>query len=64
LAAIEQVTGRAVPAEYDERRAGDAPVLVADNNLAKQVLGWAPSHDLASIVSTAWKWHSRQNFHI
>ena len=26
------------------------------------VLGWAPSHDLASIVATAWNWHSRTNF--
>lgn len=63
LEAIERVAGRPVPTEYGDRREGDPPALVADNRLAGQVLGWQPSHDLASIISTAWKWHSSRNFH-
>jgi UDP-glucose 4-epimerase len=63
LEAIREVTGRAVPVEYGERRDGDSPALVADNAIAKRVLGWEPAHDLAAIIRTAWNWHSRQNFH-
>jgi UDP-glucose 4-epimerase len=62
LATIEHVSGRRFPVERVARRDGDSPALVADNAKAKSVLGWAPSHDLASIVETAWNWHSRANF--
>jgi UDP-glucose 4-epimerase len=63
LAAIETVTGRRVPVEYAGRRAGDPPALVADNAKARDVLGWTPSHDLVSIIETAWQWHARRNAH-
>ena len=62
LATVERVSGRRFPVEYVKRREGDSPALVADNAKAKSVLGWAPSYDLASIVETAWNWHSRANF--
>jgi UDP-glucose 4-epimerase len=62
VTAIEEVTGRRVPVEYGERREGDSPALVADNAMARGLLGWAPSHDLASIIATAWNWHARTNF--
>lgn len=39
-------------------REGDPPVLVADASLALKVLGWQAKHDLHSIVSSAWQWHS------
>jgi UDP-glucose 4-epimerase len=61
LATIEGVSGRGFPVEYVKRRDGDSPALVADNAKAKSILGWAPSHDLASIIETAWNWHSRTN---
>jgi UDP-glucose 4-epimerase len=63
LAAIEAVTGRPVPVDYAGRREGDPPALVADNAKARDVLGWAPSHDLFSIIETAWQWHARRNSH-
>lgn len=62
LSAIHEVTGRRVPVEYGGRRAGDSPALVADNRKARELLGWAPSRDLAAIVRTAWDWHARRNF--
>jgi UDP-glucose 4-epimerase len=31
---------------------------VADNSLAKDTIGWAPKHDLESIIRTASNWHS------
>jgi UDP-glucose 4-epimerase len=63
LAAIEAVSGRPVPTEFGPRRDGDAPALVADNAKARTVLGWSPSHDLESIIATAWKWHAKRNAH-
>jgi UDP-glucose 4-epimerase len=63
LAAIAAVAGRPVPVDYAGRREGDPPALVADNAKAREVLGWSPSHDLPSIIATAWQWHARQNFH-
>jgi UDP-glucose 4-epimerase len=62
LEAIGTVTGREIPVEYVGRRDGDSPALVADNAKVKSVLGWTPAHDLASIIETAWNWHSRTNF--
>ena len=60
IRAIEQVSGKHVPAVEAPRRAGDPPELVAASGKAKAVLGWTPRHsDLSNIVRTAWAWHSR-----
>jgi UDP-glucose 4-epimerase len=58
LAAVERVTGRAVPSTRAERRPGDAPALVADNALAQRELGWAPQRGIDAVIADAWKWHS------
>jgi len=40
---------------------GDPPVLVASAEKAKRILQWAPKYgELADIIATAWRWHSRQ----
>src|SRR5262249_43980049 len=39
---IEQVGGSPVPAECAPRRAGDAPVLVAEASRARELLQWSP----------------------
>lgn len=53
-----KVTGHAIPAKMEARRAGDPSVLIAANEKAKQVLGWEPKmEDLETIISTAWEWH-------
>jgi UDP-glucose 4-epimerase len=60
LDAVQTVTGRKVNAFEDEARAGDPPVLIADNRQARQKLGWIPEHSaLHGIVSDAWKWMCR-----
>lgn len=56
LAAVERVTGRAVPHRMGPRRPGDPPALVADASRAKEVLGWKAGRGLEQIVRTAWKW--------
>ena len=58
LAAGAHQSGKPFPVRYEGRRAGDAPVLVADNAQARDVLGWSPRHDLESIVASAWNWHA------
>jgi UDP-glucose 4-epimerase len=51
-----EVTGHPIPMVVGERRAGDPPMLVAANRLARQELGWAPHHtELATIVADAWE---------
>ena len=60
LDTIADVTGRTLTVVEAERRAGDAPVLTADNSRAFELLGWAPQYDLEEIVRTAWNWHQAQ----
>jgi UDP-glucose 4-epimerase len=54
LATVADVTGRAVPVTEEARRPGDPPVLVASNELAREVLGWRPTRDLAAMIADAW----------
>jgi UDP-glucose-4-epimerase GalE len=56
--ACRRTTGRKIPARVVERRPGDPPALVADANLARKTLDWAPrSVGIDSIVASAWSWH-------
>jgi UDP-glucose-4-epimerase GalE len=58
---VEKVAARSVPSRPCPRRAGDAPILVADPTKAAQRLGWSPSlSSLETIVKTAWSWHTRK----
>lgn len=51
---VEQTTDRKVNIIHAERRAGDPPILVADNRLARSELGWTPTHsDLQTVIETA-----------
>ena len=63
LGAIEDVSNRPFPVEYIGRREGDSHTLVANNDKARDVLGWVPQYDLSQIISSAWNWHSRTNQH-
>ena len=60
LTVAESIVGRPVPHEVGERRAGDPPVLVASNERARDVLGWAPQRStLEEMIGSAWAWRSR-----
>jgi UDP-glucose 4-epimerase len=63
LGAIEDVSQRPFPVEYIGRREGDSHTLVANNDKARDVLGWVPQYDLLQIIQSAWNWHSRSNQH-
>jgi len=61
LRAVEEVTGRTVPYEMGPRRAGDAPVLVANSDKLKRALGWKPRFpELTDIVTTAWQFEKNR----
>ena len=56
-----RVTGQPIPAQTQERRAGDPAVLVADSQKARRELGWEPCFgDLGTIVEHAWGWEKKK----
>ena len=58
--AARKVTGKEIAVEMQERRPGDPSHLVADAARAHKLLGWQPKRpDLASIIGSAWDWHSK-----
>lgn len=58
IEACRRVTGHRIPAQFAPRRPGDPPILVANADRARSLLGWAPRYvDVNEIVSTAWNWH-------
>ncbi len=61
LEMIKKVSGIDFEIKEENRRPGDANVLIADSTLIKDQLGFSPKYsDLETIVNTAWKWHSGQ----
>jgi len=56
IASVERISGLRVPYRIAPRRAGDAAVLVASSDKARQA-GWRPSFgELDAIVGTAFAW--------
>lgn len=63
IQAAEEVTGKKVPLQYGERRAGDPAKLYAANQKSKEVLGWNPKYtDIKEIIKTAWLWEENKKF--
>ncbi|OEU69657.1 MAG: UDP-glucose 4-epimerase GalE [Desulfovibrio sp. S3730MH75] len=56
--AASEVTGRKIPYDFEPKRDGDSPRLVADSTKAHNLLGWTPKYnDLREIIETAYRWH-------
>jgi UDP-glucose 4-epimerase len=56
------ITGKDIPVQEGDRRAGDAPILVGSSEKAKRILGWQPKYaDLNQIISHAWQWHQKRH---
>lgn len=54
-----KVTGKEIPCDIAERRAGDPSVLIASSDKLTKELGFEPEFNtLEKIIETAWKWHS------
>ena len=57
---IESVTGAQLKTTSAPRRDGDAPMLVADNAKAKDILGWRPQYGMNEIITSALAWHQSE----
>jgi UDP-glucose 4-epimerase len=53
-----EASGRQIPYEFVDRRAGDAAELYADPGLAADLLGWKAEKGLAEICADGWAWQS------
>lgn len=59
IKAFEAVSGVALNYEIGGRRAGDVVAIYANNEKAKNQLGWVPQYNLNDMMDTAWKWELR-----
>lgn len=63
IRAFEKVAGIPVPYAMAGRRAGDPAVLVAGNEKAKTLLGWAPEKSrLETILADAYQWELKRTY--
>ncbi|MEI7474743.1 MAG: UDP-glucose 4-epimerase GalE [bacterium] len=61
--ATEKITQKTIKTEIEQRRIGDPPKLVADNDKAVNVLGWKPKYDnIEAIIKTAWFWEQNRRY--
>ena len=58
LEVAAKISKREVPHTIGARRKGDPVSVFADATLANKVLDWHATHDLQSIIQSAFTWHS------
>lgn len=58
VSAARRISGVDFKVEYQPRRPGDPTAIWADCRKAERELGWKAQYDLATILETAWRWHS------
>lgn len=56
IKAFETVSGIKLNYTLGKRRSGDVVAIYANNNLAKEKLGWQPQFNLEAMMQTAWAW--------
>ncbi len=56
--AFEKASGKTVPYQIVERRAGDIALCFADTTMAKELIGWEAEHTLAQMCEDTWRWQS------
>ncbi|HWI92769.1 MAG TPA: UDP-glucose 4-epimerase GalE [Flavisolibacter sp.] len=59
IKSFEKVSGVKLNYEIGPRRPGDIIAIYANNDKAKNILGWTPERSLDEMMSTAWKWEQR-----
>ncbi|HEY4156410.1 MAG TPA: UDP-glucose 4-epimerase GalE [Puia sp.] len=57
--AFEKVSGVSLNYVIGPRRAGDVIAIYANNDLARNELGWNPKFSLEDMLSTAWRWEQK-----
>jgi len=56
---FERISGKKLNYRIGPRRSGDVMAIFANNDRAKEVLGWKPRFTLDDMIATAWKWEQR-----
>jgi UDP-glucose 4-epimerase len=59
IQSFEKVSGTKLNYTKAPRREGDVVAIYANNNKAKQLLGWQPTRSLDDMMQTAWNWELR-----
>ena len=55
---FEKVNNIKIPYSIEERREGDVAKVVADSNLAKELLRWIPKRELSDMCRDGWRWQN------
>ncbi|MBS1592839.1 MAG: UDP-glucose 4-epimerase GalE [Bacteroidetes bacterium] len=58
--AFERVSGVKLNYKLQPRRAGDVVAIYANNEKAKNKLGWTATRDLDTMLHTAWHWENNK----
>jgi UDP-glucose 4-epimerase len=56
IKAFEESTGMKLNYSIGNRRPGDVIAIYANNDKAKNELGWSPQYTVKDIMTSAWKW--------
>lgn len=59
IAAVEKASGRRIAHRFGPRRPGDIATCYADPSLAKRLLGWSATRDLAAMCADGWRWQQQ-----
>jgi UDP-glucose 4-epimerase len=59
IRSFEKVSGTKLNYEIGPRREGDVIAIYANNDLAKEKLGWDPKYTLDEMILTAWQWEQK-----
>jgi len=57
--AFESASGRTIPYEFTDRRAGDAATSYSNPERARDELGWQAEYDLEAMCRDVWRWQSK-----
>lgn len=58
VGAYQRASGRPIPYDVLPRRPGDVAACYADPSLARELLGWRATRDLATMCADSWRWQS------
>jgi UDP-glucose 4-epimerase len=56
---FEKVSGQKLNYQIGPRRSGDVVAIYANNEKAKNELGWNPKYTLEDMMRTAWEWEEK-----
>jgi UDP-glucose 4-epimerase len=59
IATFEKVSGKKIPYDLVERRAGDLAEYYANSDLAKAILGWQAKHGIERMCEDTWRFYSQ-----